>query len=161
MLIPERGPLRLDFMKGYGVMVAYNHDIGMRDFSPFGRAMHPEFATQEVFGAAYDRSQTFHADDISPQVTWGTNPGQVAPVTGRVPDPGQLGDPTEQKTAQRALQYMGLDAGTALTDLAVDRVFIGSCTNARIEDLRAAAEVARGHRVASNVQAMVVPMPIA
>lgn len=108
-------------------------------------------------GAVYDRVLQFDAAAVQPQVTWGTNPGQVAPVTGRVPDPAAMADETERKTAAAALDYMGLRAGTPLTDLALDRVFIGSCTNSRIEDLRAAAAVARGHQVSSHVSAMVVP----
>jgi 3-isopropylmalate/(R)-2-methylmalate dehydratase large subunit len=108
-------------------------------------------------GATYDRVQTFNAGDIAPQVTWGTTPGQVMAVTGKVPDPAAFTDGTERKTAARALEYMGLTPGTPLTSIAVDRVFIGSCTNGRIEDLRAAAKVARGHRVADRVNALVVP----
>jgi 3-isopropylmalate/(R)-2-methylmalate dehydratase large subunit len=108
-------------------------------------------------GAKYDKSLVFKAADISPQVTWGTNPGQVAPVTAKVPNPASQGDETEQKSAARALEYMGLIAGTPLTDVKIDRVFIGSCTNARIGDLRAAAAVVKGHKVAGTVNAMVVP----
>jgi 3-isopropylmalate/(R)-2-methylmalate dehydratase large subunit len=108
-------------------------------------------------GAQYDVVREFNAADVVPQVTWGTNPGQVVAVTDRVPDPDASGDETERKSAAQALQYMGLTAGTPITDIAVDRVFIGSCTNARIEDLRAAAAVVRGRQVASTVQAMVVP----
>jgi len=108
-------------------------------------------------GAKYDKSLIFKGSDISPQVTWGTNPGQVAPVTAKIPNPASLGDETEQKSAARALEYMGLSAGTPLTDVKIDRVFIGSCTNARIGDLRAAAAVVKGHRVAGSVNAMVVP----
>ena len=99
----------------------------------------------------------FDAADIAPQVTWGTNPGQVAPVTGRVPNPADFSDPNDQKTAASALDYMGLAGGEPITDLKLDRVFIGSCTNARIEDLRAAAAVVKGHKVAGHVSAMVVP----
>jgi 3-isopropylmalate/(R)-2-methylmalate dehydratase large subunit len=108
-------------------------------------------------GATYDKSLVFKASDITPQVTWGTNPGQVAPVTGRIPDPATAGDDTERKTVANALAYMGLEAGAAITDLTLDRVFIGSCTNSRIEDLRAAAAVAKGHKVSGHVGAMVVP----
>jgi 3-isopropylmalate/(R)-2-methylmalate dehydratase large subunit len=107
--------------------------------------------------ATYDRVQVFRAADIAPQVTWGTNPGQVTSVTARVPDPAGYGDEVDRNSAARALEYMGLQAGVPLVDVPVDRVFIGSCTNARIEDLRAAAAVARGHRVAGRVNAMVVP----
>jgi len=108
-------------------------------------------------GAKYDKSLAFDGGQIAPQVSWGTNPGQVAPVTGRVPSPGDFMDPNEQKAAVSALNYMGLAGGEAICDLKLDRVFIGSCTNARIEDLRAAAFVVNGHRVARHVDAMVVP----
>ncbi len=108
-------------------------------------------------GAVYDQVRVFNAADIAPQVTWGTTPGQVTSVTAAVPNPRDFGDETEQKTAARALEYMGLQGGTPLTDIRIDRVFIGSCTNGRIEDLRAAAAVVRGHHVASHVNAMVVP----
>ncbi|MDA1053562.1 MAG: 3-isopropylmalate dehydratase large subunit [Planctomycetota bacterium] len=108
-------------------------------------------------GATYDKSLTFSAADIAPQITWGTNPGQVIPVNASIPDPATLGDETDQKTAARALEYMNLKPGTPFTEVQLDRVFIGSCTNARIEDLRAAASVAKGHRVSSQVSAMVVP----
>ena len=108
-------------------------------------------------GASYDKTVIFAAADVSPQVTWGTNPGQVASVTGQVPVPGDFEDETEQKTAAAALEYMGLAGGEPVTDLKIDRVFIGSCTNARIEDLRAAAEMVQGRHVAGYVDAMVVP----
>ncbi|HVX60587.1 MAG TPA: 3-isopropylmalate dehydratase large subunit [Pirellulales bacterium] len=108
-------------------------------------------------GAQYDRVEIFNAADIVPQVTWGTNPGQVAPVTEKVPNPTELADENDRKSAASALEYMGLKPGTPLTALDIDRVFIGSCTNSRIEDLRAAAAVVRGHHVADRVHAMVVP----
>jgi 3-isopropylmalate/(R)-2-methylmalate dehydratase large subunit len=108
-------------------------------------------------GAHYDKSLLFEAADVSPQVTWGTNPGQVVPVTGRVPDPTVLDNETERKTAASALEYMDLRAGQPIEEIALDRVFIGSCTNGRIEDLRAAAAVVRGYRVSEGVGAMVVP----
>jgi 3-isopropylmalate/(R)-2-methylmalate dehydratase large subunit len=108
-------------------------------------------------GAKYDRVLIFHADDVTPQVTWGTNPGQVAPVNGAVPDPSDFANQEERKTAARSLEYMGLAGGTPISDVRLDRVFIGSCTNARIEDLRAAAAVVRGYHVADTVSAMVVP----
>ena len=108
-------------------------------------------------GAAFDHQQTFNAADIAPQVTWGTNPGQVASVLDQVPDPQAFEDPAARDSAQRALEYMDLAAGQAIRDIQIDRVFVGSCTNARIEDLRAAAGVLRGKRVADGVHAMVVP----
>jgi 3-isopropylmalate/(R)-2-methylmalate dehydratase large subunit len=108
-------------------------------------------------GATYDKSLVFQAADIAPQVTWGTNPGLVVPVNSHVPKPSDFSDATEQKTAASALDYMGLKGGEAITDLKLDRVFIGSCTNARIEDLRAAAAVAKGRKVSGHVNAMVVP----
>jgi 3-isopropylmalate/(R)-2-methylmalate dehydratase large subunit len=108
-------------------------------------------------GASYDRSAIFEAADIEPQVTWGTNPGQVQSVSQPVPDPAAIEEPTERRSAELALEYMQLTAGVPLTDVTVDRVFIGSCTNARIEDLRAAARVVHGYRVDDQVAAMVVP----
>jgi 3-isopropylmalate/(R)-2-methylmalate dehydratase large subunit len=108
-------------------------------------------------GATYDKSLTFNGADIQPQVTWGTNPGQVISVKDKTPDPADFADSTDQKTTRDALSYMGLQASTAMEDVWIDRVFIGSCTNARIEDLRAAADVVKGHRVSDKVSAMVVP----
>ena len=107
--------------------------------------------------AVYDAVKLFQAADISPQVTWGTNPGQVAPIVNKVPNPADLSNEVEQRSAALALDYMGLKAGTPLVDVNIDRVFIGSCTNARIEDLRAAAAVVKGYRVSDKVSAMVVP----
>jgi 3-isopropylmalate/(R)-2-methylmalate dehydratase large subunit len=94
---------------------------------------------------------------ISPQVTWGTNPGMVRPVTGSVPAPEEFESEAEREATERALQYMDLKPGTPISEITLDRVFIGSCTNSRIGDLRAAAEVVRGRRVAPSVRAMVVP----
>jgi 3-isopropylmalate/(R)-2-methylmalate dehydratase large subunit len=108
-------------------------------------------------GAQYDKSLVFDGNQIAPQVSWGTNPGLVVPVTDRVPTPSEFSDPNEQKAAASALDYMGLAGGEPIRDLKLDRVFIGSCTNARIEDLRAAAEAVNGHKVAGHVHAMVVP----
>jgi 3-isopropylmalate/(R)-2-methylmalate dehydratase large subunit len=109
-------------------------------------------------GAVYDRVVTLDAAEIVPLVTWGTSPEDVVPVTGTVPDPMSFADPAKQEAARKSLDYMGLTAGTRLADVAVENVFIGSCTNSRIEDLRAAAEVAKGRKVAANVrQALVVP----
>jgi 3-isopropylmalate/(R)-2-methylmalate dehydratase large subunit len=108
-------------------------------------------------GAQFDRSIRFDAGEFAPQVTWGTNPGMVADVTSRVPDPGSFADATQRRAAELALEYMGLTPGTAIEDIKLDRVFIGSCTNSRILDLKAAAEVVRGRQVAPTVRAMVVP----
>lgn len=108
-------------------------------------------------GAVYDKSLTFNGADIPPQVSWGTNPGQVVGVNDKAPNPSDFADLTDQKTTAAALEYMAIQAGTPITDLAIDRVFIGSCTNGRIEDLRAAAAVAKGHKVSDRVSAMVVP----
>lgn len=108
--------------------------------------------------AEFDRVVTLRAEQIRPQVTWGTSPEMVVAVDAAVPDPDAEQDAVKRNGMRRALDYMGLTAGTAIADIALDRVFIGSCTNSRIEDLRAAAAVARGRRVASNIkQAMVVP----
>ncbi|MCC6534818.1 MAG: 3-isopropylmalate dehydratase large subunit [Burkholderiales bacterium] len=109
-------------------------------------------------GAQFDRVVDMDAAAIQPQVTWGTNPQMVAPIDGRVPDPAEERDPIKREWMQRALKYMGLEPNTPISGIAVDKVFIGSCTNSRIEDLRAAAAIARGRKVAPNVKlAMVVP----
>jgi 3-isopropylmalate/(R)-2-methylmalate dehydratase large subunit len=132
-----------------------------REFAPQGAEFEAAVARWKELptdaGAKYDKSLTFKASDISPQVTWGTNPGQVAPVTARVPNPADFTDATDQRSCSQALEYMGLKAGTPLVDVTIDRVFIGSCTNGRIEDLRAAAAVVKGHKLANTVHAMVVP----
>ena len=107
--------------------------------------------------AAYDRSLAFDAAAIAPQVTWGTNPGMVAEVGGRVPDPATFADAGARRSVELALEYMGLEPGLPLQEIQLDRVFIGSCTNSRIEDLEAAAAVVRGRKVAPRVRAMVVP----
>jgi 3-isopropylmalate/(R)-2-methylmalate dehydratase large subunit len=108
-------------------------------------------------GAKFDRELVIDATKLVPYVSWGTSPGMVAPVTDSVPDPASAPNEQERKGLERALEYMGLKAGTPLKDISVDRVFIGSCTNSRIEDLRAAAKIAAGHKVSSHVSAMVVP----
>ncbi len=107
--------------------------------------------------AEYDRVQIFDAADIAPQVTWGTNPGQVAKVNSNVPTPSDFSDETERKSAELALEYMDLKAGTPIEEIKIDRVFIGSCTNSRIQDLREAAAVVKGKTISDKVQAMVVP----
>lgn len=107
--------------------------------------------------AVFDHEVNIDASEVTPFVTWGTNPAQGAPLSANVPDPARMSDPAERASAQRALEYMGLKPGVALRDIDVDTVFVGSCTNGRIEDLRLAAEVIRGHTVASSVRMLVVP----
>ena len=108
-------------------------------------------------GAFYDKVVTLNAAGIAPMVTWGTTPEAVVPITGVVPDPAAVEDEGRRSQMQRMLDYMALKAGQRLQDLPIDVVFIGSCTNGRIEDIRAAAAVARGRKVADGVQALVVP----
>jgi len=108
-------------------------------------------------GAAFDKEVTLDASSLVPYVTWGTNPAQVTRIDGSVPDPSSFADAVEREAAARALEYMGLTGGTELHDIAVDTVFIGSCTNGRIEDLRAAADVLRGRTVRTGMRALVVP----
>src|SRR5579862_8260791 len=108
-------------------------------------------------GAHYDKVVEIDASKLSPFVTWGTNPGMVVAVSGRVPELAELKNDADRRSAERMLEYMGLKPGTPVEEIAIDRVFIGSCTNSRLEDLRAAAKVARGHHVNPKVRAMVVP----
>jgi len=108
-------------------------------------------------GARFDRDVTLDGGEIAPMVTWGTSPENAAPITGRVPDPTDIDDAERRAAMVKALDYMGLAPGTAICDIPVQRVFIGSCTNSRIEDLRLAARVAKGRKVVSSVHAMVVP----
>ncbi len=108
-------------------------------------------------GAAFDAELFVDATQLAPHVSWGTNPGQTLPVTEHVPDPATFDDPDERESAERALAYMGLEPGTPITEIRPDRIFLGSCTNARIEDLREAANIVRGRSVAAGVSAMVVP----
>jgi 3-isopropylmalate/(R)-2-methylmalate dehydratase large subunit len=108
-------------------------------------------------GATFDKEVVLDAAEITPHVSWGTNPSQVAPLSGDVPDPDAFADPADRENAGRALEYMGLTAGTPFRDVKVDTVFIGSCTNSRIEDLRAAAAVAEGRQVAEGMRTLVVP----
>jgi len=107
--------------------------------------------------ANFDKVVELNIDYIKPQVTWGTSPGMVTDIDGKVPDPAQANDPNQRKTVERALEYMGLEPNTPIKDIAIDRVFIGSCTNGRIEDLREVAEFVRGKKVAPSVSAMIVP----
>jgi len=108
-------------------------------------------------GAAFDKQVKINAEEILPQVTWGTNPGMVSDIEGSVPDPDSFESPSERDAARRALAYMGLEVGTKMKDIRVDRAFIGSCTNGRIEDLRTVAEFVEGKKVHPDVQAMIVP----
>ncbi len=108
-------------------------------------------------GATFDQVLAIDATDVTPYITWGTTPDQSIPVTGTVPTPADADDEGRAKQYRRALAYMGLEGGEAITDITIDKVFIGSCTNGRLSDLRAAAEVIRGHTVADGVSAMVVP----
>jgi 3-isopropylmalate/(R)-2-methylmalate dehydratase large subunit len=132
-----------------------------RPLAPKGAAFEAAVAYWKTLpsdtGAKYDREVVLHAKDIAPQVTWGTSPQDTAPITAVVPNPADYKEADQQRAVARSLEYMGLTAGTKLTDVTIDTVFIGSCTNSRIEDLRAAASVAKGRKVAQNVRAMVVP----
>ncbi|MFC4811729.1 3-isopropylmalate dehydratase large subunit [Paenibacillus sp. GCM10023250] len=114
-----------------------------------------ELATDE--GATFDKVLEFDVDSLIPQVTWGTSPGMGTDITKSVPVPAELPTENERKAAEKALEYMGLTPGTPMSEIAIDYVFIGSCTNGRIEDLRAAAEIARGYKVSDRVTAIVVP----
>jgi len=138
----------------------YEYIAGKR-FAPKGEAFDAAVERWKQLptddGATYDRTLQLDAAEIAPQVTWGTNPGMVTDVTGRVPDPADMVTADEKTATEHALEYMDLTPGTPITDIAVDRVFIGSCTNSRISDLRVAAEVAKGRKVADTVSAMVVP----
>ncbi len=132
-----------------------------RKFAPQGEAWDKAVAEWSKLptdeGAKFDRELVIDAATLVPYVSWGTSPGMVAPVTTTVPDPAAAANEADRKSFERALEYMGLQSGTPLDAIPVDRVFIGSCTNGRIEDLRAAAKIAAGHKVASTVSAMVVP----
>jgi len=132
-----------------------------REYVPQGEAFDAAVAEWKQLvtdeGATYDWVVEFDADSLIPQVTWGTSPGMGTNVNALVPDPQSFTTENERKAAEKALEYMDLQPGTPMTDLKVDYVFIGSCTNGRIEDLRAAAKVASGHKVNSNVTAIVVP----
>ncbi|MCT6516657.1 3-isopropylmalate dehydratase large subunit [Proteus vulgaris] len=132
-----------------------------RQFAPKGQSWDEAVAYWRTLksdhDATFDATITINAAEIAPQVTWGTNPGQVIAIDQIVPLLNSFNDPVERASAEKALAYMGLSEGINLTDVTIDKVFIGSCTNSRIEDLRAAAEIAKGHKVASHVQAIVVP----
>ena len=132
-----------------------------RRFAPEGQAWDRAVAEWSKLptdaGAKFDRELVIDAASLVPYVSWGTSPGMVAPITSKVPDPAATTNEQERKGLERALEYMGLKAGTPMEEVAIDRVFIGSCTNSRIEDLRAAAKIVAGHKVAATVSAMVVP----
>ncbi|HLF84201.1 MAG TPA: 3-isopropylmalate dehydratase large subunit [Blastocatellia bacterium] len=132
-----------------------------RAFAPKGGAFEAAAAYWRTLpsdaGAAFDREYEIDVSSLAPQVSWGTNPGMVTDVTGAIPDPESMPDENTRKAARRALEYMALEPGTAIQEINVDRVFIGSCTNSRIEDLRSAASVIKGKKVARGLYAMVVP----
>ena len=132
-----------------------------REFAPKGPMFEQAVAYWKTLasdsGARFDKDVELDAQSILPQVTWGTHPGMVTDIEGRVPDPDAFETPADREAARRALSYMGLEPGMKMTELRIDRVFIGSCTNARIEDLRLAADFVRGKRVHPSVSAMVVP----
>ena len=132
-----------------------------RPMAPSGEAWERALAWWRTLpsdaAATYDKTVVLHASDIAPGLTWGTSPEDVVPITGHVPDPMSFADPAKQAAARKSLDYMGLTPGTAMQDVAIQHVFIGSCTNSRIEDLRAAAAIANGRHVADGVRALVVP----
>ncbi|HCE60472.1 MAG TPA: 3-isopropylmalate dehydratase large subunit, partial [Janibacter terrae] len=132
-----------------------------RDHAPTGAdwdaAVEAWRALRSDDDAVFDAEVDIDASTLTPFVTWGTNPGQGSPLAEAVPDPAAMADENERATATKALEYMGLTAGTPLREVAVDTVFVGSCTNGRIEDLRAAAEVIKGRHVAESVRMLVVP----
>ncbi len=132
-----------------------------RPMAPTGEAWERALAWWRTLpsdaAATYDKTVVLHASDIAPGLTWGTSPEDVVPITGHVPDPMSFADPAKQAAARKSLDYMGLTPGTAMQDVAIQHVFIGSCTNSRIEDLRAAAAIANGRHVADGVRALVVP----
>jgi 3-isopropylmalate/(R)-2-methylmalate dehydratase large subunit len=132
-----------------------------REFSPkgadFNNALEKWKKLGTDSGAKFDKTIIFKAEDIAPMVTWGTSPGQVISVTSSIPSPSDYSESIAKKSAESALQYMGLKEGTRLQDIEVNKVFIGSCTNSRIEDLREAAGLVKGKKVSSKVNAIVVP----
>jgi 3-isopropylmalate/(R)-2-methylmalate dehydratase large subunit len=132
-----------------------------RKFAPHGKAFDEAVSYWKTLptedGAAFDRELELDVSTLAPQVSWGTSPGMVIDATGEIPDPESFADENSRKAARRSLEYMGLAPGTPVREIKLDRVFIGSCTNSRIEDLRAAAEVIKGRKVDSEVHAMVVP----
>jgi len=146
MISPDR--TTIDYLRG-------------RPFAPkgadFDKAAERWLSLATDKGARFDRTVTIDAASVAPQVTWGTNPGMVTEVTNRVPNPREYSDPAQQRAVEQALDYMGLQPNTPITEIKVNRVFIGSCTNGRLSDLKAAAAMINGRKVKSSVQAMVVP----
>ena len=137
------------------------HYVRTRPYAPKGAELEAKIEEWRALptdaGATYDHTIVINAADLAPFVTWGTKPDMVVPVTDRVPDPASFENTAEREAAERALEYMGLEPNQRIEDIRIDRVFLGACTNARIEDLRAAANVIRGRQVSSDVYAMVVP----
>ena len=135
--------------------------VNGRPFAPQGQEFDDAVARWRRLpsdeGAAFDKTVVVDAADLEPFVTWGTNPGMVAKVTGRVPDPASFDQPAEREAAERALQYMDLEPNMPIQDIKIDRIFLGACTNARLDDLRAAAEVVKGRHAHPDVYPMVVP----
>jgi 3-isopropylmalate/(R)-2-methylmalate dehydratase large subunit len=140
--------------------ITYEYMQG-REFVPHGSDFDDAVVEWEKLstdvGAIYDKVIEIEASELEPYVSWGTNPGMVVPVTATVPDPNDFEDEGDKESVQRALEYMDLNPGMKIEDISIDRVFIGSCTNSRIEDLRSAAKIAEGNQVNKNVYAMVVP----
>lgn len=132
-----------------------------REYAPkgedFEKAAQEWLALASDENAEYDRTVTFNACEVEPQVTWGTNPSQCIPVNGTIPDPEQADNENDKNEIKRALEYMGLEAGTPISEVPIEHVFIGSCTNSRVEDLERAASIIQGRKVHPNVKAIVVP----
>ena len=132
-----------------------------RQFAPKGAEFDEAVAKWKLLpteeGAVFDKTVIIEASDLEPYVTWGTNPGMVAKITDNVPDPSTMDQLAEREAAERALQYMGLEPNMPIQDIKIDRVFLGACTNSRLDDLRAAANVIKGHKAHPDVYPMVVP----
>ena len=132
-----------------------------RPFSPKGDAFDEAVSVWKQLptdeDAEFDLTVNINAEDVLPQVTWGTSPGMVTDINSRVPDPEKIQNPSERKSVEKALKYMDLKANLPIKEISIDRVFIGSCTNSRIEDLRSVAEFVKGRKVSEDVSAMIVP----
>jgi 3-isopropylmalate dehydratase len=149
MIAPDQ--ITFDYLKGRPLAPKYGS-------TEWNRAVQYWSTLKSDEGAKFDKEVYINAQDIAPTVTWGTSPQDVVPINGVIPSPDDFTDPNKKEACVRALEYMGLVAGTPVEDVVVDKVFIGSCTNARIEDLRAAARVVEGKKVAANIKrAMIVP----